>query len=104
MGIVEERAVTVDSRIFPLGKDLVDRLRVQVMVECGSPGLLYAVDRPEHLPETGQLNDVSRLATLVMRRKAPVIWRMPILAGYDPVEPRHKPVRYCYDLVSVLNR
>ena len=66
--------------------------------------VLNAMDRPQDLRQTVQIDDVARLAVLVMGREAAVIGRMPVLRRDDEIESLLHAIGDRDDLVTARHR
>ena len=86
LGVVEKGAVTVDSRIRPLVKDLVNESGLQGGDQFRSGRALHAVDRPQDLLQPLQIDGLPNRTPRVVDGKTSVVARMPVLCGNDEFE------------------
>jgi hypothetical protein len=86
--------------VMPLAHDEPRVMDRKIRVQCGAPGPLYAVIRPENLIAIVQANPLEWLRVWMTRRKRSVAPRVPILGENHILERAGKPVDHRYDLVA----
>ena len=86
LGVVEKGAVTVDSRIRPLVKDLLNESGLQGGDQFRSGRALHAVDRPQDLLQPLHIDGLPNRTPRVVDGKTSVVARMPVLCGNDEFE------------------
>ena len=79
MGIVKERAVTINILLDALVENVSDSARVECRRKLGTAGVLNAMDWPEDLFDAIEHNVVARFFAWMVCRETAVIRRMPIL-------------------------
>ena len=84
--VVEERAVTVDIAVNTLSKNSLETGRIKCRRELGASTILDTMRRPENLRDTVQIDDLTDLVPRVIRGKASVLGRMPILGGQHEIK------------------
>ena len=101
--IVEKATVTVDRRVSSFLENFIEKLGAEFGGEISPRGSLNAMDRPEYLRYSVQLNDLAGDPVWVVSGETPVFGRMPVLSGKDEVELMflHYPVYHRNHLVPV---
>src|SRR5712691_11391775 len=103
MGVVEERAITVDARIDSFLEDVRDSFRVERGGKLGAARILDAMHRPEDLFDSIEHDSVARLFARMIRGEAAVVSRMPVLRGQDKLETSLKFIRKRNDFIATWN-
>jgi hypothetical protein len=86
VAVVEEGAVAVDVAVGALEEDAVDAAGVEAGDELGAARFLHAVDRPEDLRQTVEVDHVADLLSRMICREAAVVARVPVARGNDEIE------------------
>src|SRR4029450_13674205 len=101
MSVVKKPAITVNEWIRPLGEDAGDAPRVEFRCKERASGILHAVNRPQRLRQTIDIDNIEYCATRMIRGKAFVIRRMPVLRNHDQIEFRDHRVCHRDDRISL---
>ena len=86
VSVVEEAAVAVNRRVRAFSEDLSHAARIEIRCEGGPNSVLNAVNGPQCLLQSIQIDHISGCFARMTRGKAGVIGWMPILRSYDQIE------------------